>query len=118
MQTTVVIAAAGTYRAQSTSLKHANLRQNSSLQSSYYLISWHSDRVQSYCSVVQLGLLSAHKLPIGLPAQRVEGNCPVKILSSQPTHWELTLKLILRTLSHLTVNSQDDSHFELALSFP
>ena len=27
-------------------------------------------------------------------------------------------KLILRTLSYLTVKSKDDSHFELALSFP
>ena len=47
---------------------------------------------------------------------------PVKNLSSQLTHQELTLKLngglILRTLSYLTVNSQDDSHCELALSFP
>ena len=41
---------------------------------------------------------------------------PVKNLSPQLSHWELTLQLILRALSYLTVNSQDDSHCELAVS--
>ena len=44
--------------------------------------------------------------------------CPVKNLSSQLTHIETHRKLILRTLSYLTVNSQDDSHCEVALGFP
>ena len=38
--------------------------------------------------------------------------------NSQGAHIESHGKLILRTLSYLTVNSQDDSHCELAVSFP
>ena len=33
-------------------------------------------------------------------------------------HIEIHSGLILRTLSYLTANSQDDSHCELAVSFP
>ena len=38
--------------------------------------------------------------------------------NSLGAHTETHGKLILRTLSDLTVNSQDDSHCELAVSFP
>ena len=37
--------------------------------------------------------------------------------NSPEAHIETHGELILRTLSHLTVNSQDDSHCELALSY-
>ena len=38
--------------------------------------------------------------------------------NSLGAHIETHSGLILRTLSDLTVNSQDDSHCELAVSFP
>ena len=38
--------------------------------------------------------------------------------NSLGAHIETNYELILRTLSNLTVNSQDDSHCELAVSFP
>ena len=38
--------------------------------------------------------------------------------NSLGAHIKTHRKLILRTLSYLTVNSQDDSHGELAVSFP
>ena len=38
--------------------------------------------------------------------------------TSLGAHIETNGKLILRALSYLTVNSQDDSHCELAMSFP
>ena len=38
--------------------------------------------------------------------------------NSLGAHIETQEKLIFRTLSYLTVNSQDDSHCELAVSFP
>ena len=37
--------------------------------------------------------------------------------NSMGAHIETHRKLILRTLSYLTVNSQDNSHCELAVSF-
>ena len=37
--------------------------------------------------------------------------------NSLGAHIETHLKLILRIVSYLTVNSQDDSHCELAVSF-
>ena len=39
------------------------------------------------------------------------------IANSLGAHIETHRKLIMRTLSYLTVNSQDDSHCELAVSF-
>ena len=38
--------------------------------------------------------------------------------NSLRAHIEIHVGLIFRTLSYLTVNSQDDSHCELAVSFP
>ena len=38
--------------------------------------------------------------------------------NSLGAHIETHSGLILRTLSYLTMNSQDDSHCELAVSFP
>ena len=38
--------------------------------------------------------------------------------NSLGAHFETHRKLILRIFSYLTVNSQDDSHCELAVSFP
>ena len=38
--------------------------------------------------------------------------------NSLGAHIETHGGLILRTLSYLTMNSQDDSHYELAVSFP
>ena len=38
--------------------------------------------------------------------------------NSMRAHIETHRKLILRTLSYLTVNSRDDSPYELAVGFP
>ena len=40
-----------------------------------------------------------------------------KYANSLGTHFETNRKLILKTLSYLTVNSQDYSHCDLAVSF-
>ena len=51
--------------------------------------------------------------PGGKPTEEFE-----LTVSSLGAHIETHGKLILRTLSYLIVNSQDDSHCELAVSFP
>ena len=43
---------------------------------------------------------------------------PVKNLSSQITHWELTLKVMENSFWRHSVTSHDDSQCELAVSFP
>ena len=50
---------------------------------------------------------------------RVQPNEELKLTAnSLGAHIETHRKLILRTLIYLTVNSQDDSHCELVMSFP
>ena len=57
-----------------------------------------------------------HLTSLRMPCQTYSDECELTAISLR-AHIEAHGGLILRTLSYLTVNSQDDSHYELAVSF-